>query len=96
MKTYPGKYHYTVCPYCRSKKIVLAYIRKAVGYMATQKRLTVMTDESDKVEANHYFCGNCNRVFQISKAKGIIDRAEIRRDINRLKAYLAKKGRKAN
>lgn len=80
MKVWPEKYRYHVCPHCKSKKLqaVAATVIHGGNYHI----------ESANLYRTGYICGNCQRYIDTDDIKYITDRAEMRRDVERLTAYL--------
>lgn len=79
MKIQPYQYNYQVCPYCKSKRLKkVAVVRLGVE------------DHREMTQANvtGYICENCNRYHVNRDVNFITDRAEMRRDIKQLQAYL--------
>lgn len=73
-------YRYKVCPTCKSKRlspIGLVYF----GSTEYQK-------EEAYISRTGHLCDNCDRYIIAHKVKFWIDRAEMRRDMERLKDYL--------
>jgi len=79
----PGKYRYLVCPVCRSKDL------RPVGVYDFRNDENYATTSS--IWKTGYICGNCGRYHISRKMKWATDRAEMRRDIARLQAFLADK-----
>ena len=70
------RYRYGVCPHCKSKRI---YSRQ------------LSDPRSGCTEVQGYLCFNCHRFFTDDELIYIIDRAEMRRDRDRLTKLLATK-----
>lgn len=83
MKIHPIDYSYQVCPFCRSKNISPIAV--------VQLNPDQWTQELQKVQRTGYLCSNCQRYHAPLNDKHIIDRAEMRRDIKRLQAFLEAK-----
>ncbi len=81
MQTWPSRYRYRVCPFCKSKKISPV----AVVRLGTDQHTVELT----RVNRTGYLCGNCNRYHLSYQAAYKTDRAEMRRDINQLQKFLA-------
>ncbi len=73
-------YSNQVCPYCRSKKI------RPVGVVRMESNQHVI--ELSQVFRSGFLCDNCDRHHISDSAKFIIDRAEMRRDVAKLTAFL--------
>lgn len=84
MKVSERDYKYKTCPHCRSKKLSPVAV---VRLCADEHR----NDEINGVNRTGYLCSNCQRYIVMHLVKYIIDRVEMRRDANRLLAYLAAK-----
>ncbi len=83
MKTWPSKYYYQVCPYCRSKKIE----RVAMVRMGGSSSLILA--DGNRLYSTGYFCECCKRYHESEAFKYICDRKEMRRDMLSLKKFLA-------
>ena len=75
-------YRYNVCPHCKSKKL------SAVAVVRLEKGNYYL--ELSRVNRTGYLCGNRGRYSLEREIKRITDRAEMRRDMNRLKKILEK------
>lgn len=84
MKVSECDYRYGTCPHCRSKKLSPVAV---VRLCANEHR----NDKINGVNRTGYLCSNCQRYIVTYQVKYIIDREEMRRDANRLLAYLAAK-----
>jgi hypothetical protein len=73
-------YRYRVCPFCNSKKLkpVGVFNFTADEYYANPK----------EVKRTGFLCVNCKRYHAYEDTKFIYDRAEMRRDINKLQKFL--------
>lgn len=80
MKVCPEDYRYKVCTYCRSKKIELISCHIA--------NPDFVIGSPNTLDANRYHCDNCRRIFLIYEAINMTDKAEMKRDIDRLLAFL--------
>ena len=69
------KYRYQCCPFCKSKRI-----------KAKQLHDPIMNNNTN--QPSGYLCLNCNRYHPMNDTIYKVDRAEIRRDINRLQKEL--------
>ena len=85
MKIEPYKYNYKVCPYCNSKKLM------PVGLVFFEVKQYCKLDID--VQKSGCFCSSCKRYHTNNQLKWKCDRAEMRRDANRLLKFL-KKGKK--
>ena len=81
MKVDPSDYRYRVCPSCKSKKVppVGLYRMDPAQWVANLCQ----------INRTGYLCGNCGRYHRAGRAKFITDRAEMRRDMERLFLYLS-------
>lgn len=79
MQTWPHKYRNQVCPFCYSKEIVAIAVTRMNGEYE---------QEVGNVTRTGYLCDNCKRYHINKHYKYIYDRAEIKRDINRLQKFL--------
>lgn len=84
MKVSESDYRYGTCLYCRSKKLSPVAV---VRLCSNEYR----NDNIKGVSRTGYLCSNCQRYIVMHKVKYTIDRAEMRRDANRLLAYLGGK-----
>lgn len=82
MKVWHTDYEYSVCPFCKSKKI------ESKGMVAMGGSCSV---ELSRVNKTGYLCENCNRYFPERDLKYIVDQAEMKRDIKNLQGFLDKK-----
>lgn len=73
-------YWYRVCPYCKSKKL---------SKVAMQHLTSCQIGSGG--EFTGYLCDNCQRYMPWDKTIFIYDRAEMRRDVNRLLKFLGGK-----
>ncbi len=80
MKVSLSNYVYWVCPYCGHKhwEKVLIFRMPPVTLNGTY-------------EANGKLCMKCRGFYKFDQAKRIIDRAEMRRDMNKLQKLLERK-----
>ncbi len=83
---WPEKYHYKVCPHCKSKRLTRIFVRE-------MGRDTYFEPASTLYPVNHTKCRNCNRIFWYTNAKWIYDYAEMRRDIKGLERFLEGKSK---
>ena len=73
-------YKYQVCPYCKSKRIrPVCVVRMNTNQW---QREDVLCNRTGVI------CHNCDRYTVTHKIAKFIDRAEMRRDINNLTAFL--------
>ena len=80
MQTWPEKYNYHVCPFCKSKDV------RPVGvYSFTLEEYFANITQ---IQRTGYICRNCKRYFPQSDGKWITDRAEMRRDMKRIQEFL--------
>jgi hypothetical protein len=84
-QTWPAKYQYRVCPFCRSKKI------KPVGLWRFGSSQYVVNPQ--QIQRTGHLCSNCNRYHAEYDYKYIIDRAEMKRDIKILQKHLYAEGK---
>jgi len=79
MQVWPQKYSNQVCPYCDSKKL------SGVAVVKLGREVSMVMSQ---VSRTGYICQNCKRYHKSHEWRNKIDRAEMRRDINRLQKFL--------
>ena len=83
MKIQTNQYWGQVCPFCDSKDL------ETVGLVHMSKGQCCA--DITRVNQTGFLCGNCKRYHSNNQTKYKYDRAEMRRDVNRLLKFLAKK-----
>lgn len=80
MKVSEDSYRYKVCPHCKSKPVAVVWFG--------EKDYSL---DVNRVNRTGYLCGNCQKYVTSCLIKYITDRAEMRRDVNRLLTCLSGK-----
>ncbi len=77
----PMSYRNEACPHCKSKKLspVSVYRLNANQWQVT---------DIAQLNRTGFLCGNCGRYVPLHKTVMIYDRAEMKRDIKKLQAFL--------
>lgn len=77
------KYRHQVCPWCKSKKVEPKNMSDAYTEI----------DHSSGATSG-FLCSNCNRYHPFKDIKYMYDRAEMKRDMLKIKKFLAEGNRK--